>query len=110
LIEINKKRPELLQKGVILHTAKRTTQKTAELGFVTLEHPPYSPDIAPSDYHLFRSMQHFLAVKVFLSIEQVREAVESFFASKTQEFFQDGIFQLPMRWKEVIKSQGNYAT
>jgi len=24
-------------------------------------HPPYSPDITPSDYHLFRSMAHGLA-------------------------------------------------
>jgi hypothetical protein len=31
--------------------------KLAYLGFQYLNHPPYSPDLAPSDYHLF--LGHF---------------------------------------------------
>jgi histone-lysine N-methyltransferase SETMAR len=30
-----------------------TQKKLAYLGFYSLDHPPYSPDLAPSDYHLF---------------------------------------------------------
>jgi len=63
-----RKRPELInRRGVIFHhnnarphTSLMTRQKLRELGWKVLMHPPYSPDIAPSDYHLFRSLQNSL--------------------------------------------------
>ena len=39
-----------------------------------MPHPAYSPDLAPSDYHLFRSMAHFLRGRRFENDEQVEEA------------------------------------
>ncbi|XP_046826458.1 histone-lysine N-methyltransferase SETMAR-like [Vespa crabro] len=60
------------RKGVILqhdnarpHCTRRTLEKINELGWEVLPHSPYSPDIAPSDFHLFRSLQHFLSGKKF---------------------------------------------
>ena len=54
-------------KGVILHpdnarphASKVTQQKMKQLGWELLPHPAYSPDITASDYHLFRSMTHYL--------------------------------------------------
>jgi len=35
------------------HRAVATQNKLAYMGFQYLDHPPYSPDLAPSDYHLF---------------------------------------------------------
>jgi hypothetical protein len=34
-----------------------TQKKLAYLGFQCLSHPPYSPDLAPSDYHLFPGLK-----------------------------------------------------
>ena len=56
------KRPELAtRKGVIFHqdnvkphTSLVTCIKVLELGWEVKLHPPYSPDLALSDYHLFR--------------------------------------------------------
>jgi hypothetical protein len=73
-----------------------------------LPHPPYSPDIAPSDYHLFRSMQNHLAGTRFTSSEEVKNWVDSFLASKDEEFFRHGIRMLPERWEKVIASDGQY--
>jgi hypothetical protein len=42
------------------HTAAATKKKCEELELELLPHPAYSPDLAPSDYYLFRSMAHFL--------------------------------------------------
>ena len=36
-----------------VYWALATQKKLAYLGFQCLDHPPYSPDLAPSDYHLF---------------------------------------------------------
>jgi len=39
------------------HQALATQKKLASLGFHCLDHPPYSPDLAPSDYHLFPGLK-----------------------------------------------------
>ncbi|GBO09232.1 Mariner Mos1 transposase [Araneus ventricosus] len=38
-----------------------------------LPYPPYSPDLAPSDYHLFRSMAHDLDEQHFHSHEDAKK-------------------------------------
>ena len=43
--------------------------KIEEFGWKKLLHPLYSPDIAPSDYHLFRSLQHFINGNKYSSCE-----------------------------------------
>jgi histone-lysine N-methyltransferase SETMAR len=37
--------------------ALATQRKLAYLGFQCLDNPPYSPDLAPSDYHLFSGLK-----------------------------------------------------
>ena len=39
------------------HRALATPQKLACLGFQCLDNPPYSPDLAPSDYQLFPGLK-----------------------------------------------------
>jgi len=47
------KRALFLQDNAPAHRALATQKKLAYLGCKCLDHPPYSPDLAPSDYHLF---------------------------------------------------------
>ena len=114
--EIQRKRPSLAnRKGVIIlhdnarpHVARQTVQKIAELGWETLPHPPYSPDIAPSDYHLFRSLQNFLDGNEYANYDGVKMAVEEYFASKNEDFFSRGLDKLPERWQTIITNEGKY--
>jgi len=39
------------------HRGLATQKKLAYLGFQCLDHPPYSPDLTPSDYDLFLSSE-----------------------------------------------------
>ena len=73
-----------------------------------LAHPPYSPDIAPSDFHLFRSMKIALSGERFSSGEDLQKWVDSWISSKDPEFFFRGIQSLPKRWASVISANGKY--
>lgn len=113
---LKEKRPAMFnRKDIILHhdnawphAALGTRQKIAELGWEILSHPPYSPDLAPSDYHLFLSLQNFLKGKKFKNEADVRQVLLEFFASKDKSFFKNGIYKLPSRWQEVKNNNGNY--
>jgi histone-lysine N-methyltransferase SETMAR len=47
-----------LHNNVPVHRAFTTQKKMVYLGFHCLDHPPYSPDLAPSDYHLFPGLKN----------------------------------------------------
>ena len=55
------------------HVAKPVKTYLETLKWEILSHPPYFPDIAPSDYHLFRSMTHGLSEKRFTSYEDCKK-------------------------------------
>jgi len=65
-----------------------------------LPHPAYSPDLAPSDYHLFSSMGHALVERHFDSYEDVRKWLDEF-ALKDEEFFWRGIHNCSKDKKNV---------
>ena len=57
------------------HRALATQYKLAYLGFLCLDHPPYSLDLAPSEYHLFPGLKKKLKGSHFLSNAEVIPAV-----------------------------------
>jgi histone-lysine N-methyltransferase SETMAR len=74
------KRPK--KKTVILqhdnarpYTARLTLQTIQKNGWELLSHPSYSPDLAPSDYHLFGPSQDHLRGHHYETDEAVQEAV-----------------------------------
>ncbi|KAG5327605.1 MOS1T transposase, partial [Pseudoatta argentina] len=64
--------------------------------------------IAPSDFHLFRSIAHGLADRRFHSYEEAQKWIDSWIASKDMSFFRRGIHVLPERWSKVVESDGKY--
>lgn len=107
-IASNRRKVILLHDNARPHTGKTVKETLTQLEWETLPHPAYSPDIAPSDYHLFRSMQHGLSGTRFRNVEEVREWVDEWIASKQTSFYRDGIAQLPERWQKVVESNGKY--
>ena len=82
------------RKGVVFHhdnarphTFLVTRQKLLELGWDVLPHPPYSPDLAPSDYFLFRSLQNSLNAKNFNNDDDIKSYLIHFFANKNHKFY-----------------------
>ncbi|XP_017791911.1 PREDICTED: histone-lysine N-methyltransferase SETMAR-like [Habropoda laboriosa] len=77
----NRKRG-MLTKGVRFHQdnarpyiARVTTDLINKFGWDTVTHPPYSPDIAPSDYHLFPELKKHLGGTHFRTGEELKEEV-----------------------------------
>jgi len=70
---LNEKRRGKVTKGILFlhgnapaHWALATQKKLAYLGFQFLDHPPYSPDLAPSDYHLFTGLKKTIERSLFI--------------------------------------------
>ena len=85
-----------------------TRQKLLQLGWEVLIHPPYSQDIAPLDFHLFRSFQNSLNGKYFSPLEDCKRYLEWFFAQKDKKFWEDGIMELPEKWQKVLEQKSEY--
>jgi [histone H3]-lysine36 N-dimethyltransferase SETMAR len=90
------------------HTARLTQRKLGQLGWTVLKHPPYSPDLAPTDYKAFRSLQNWLNGKNFATEEELRKSIQDWIASKPVGFWVKGIVDLPRRWAKVIEYEGDY--
>lgn len=90
------------------HTSQVVKEYLNELNWEVLSHPPYSPDLAPSDYHLFRSMAHGLADQQFETYDQCQKWVNDFFQARDPEFWRRGIRMLPERWAKVVANDGQY--
>ncbi|CAM4761217.1 unnamed protein product [Rotaria magnacalcarata] len=89
-----RRKVRLLHDNVKPQTSKFTRQKLEELWWEVLPHPPYSPDLAPSDYHLFRSLRNHLVKKQFDDEARLKSDLENFFSSLTKKFFEDGNLDL----------------
>ena len=85
-----------------------TKQTIIDLGWEVFPHSAYTPDLAPSNYHLFRSMEYFLRDKSFAESRDLRNKLYVFFDIKHQSFNSDGIRQLVIKWQKVKDNQRNY--
>ena len=58
-----------------------------QAGFIELNHCAYSPDIAPSDHHLFSNLKKFVRLKNFSSDDEEVTTVEDYLTDLNSEFF-----------------------
>lgn len=82
--------------------------KIHELKFEMLPHPPYSPDLAPSDYHLFPNLKKHLGGQRFHRNDEVIEAVNSYFEELDESYYSNGIKKLEHRYDKCITLLGDY--
>jgi len=97
-----------LQDNASAHRALETQKKLAYLGFQCLDHPPYSPDLAPSDYHLFPGLKKQLKGRHFSSDAEFIAAAETRLDGQQSEFFLSGLQKLEQRSKKCIELRGEY--
>jgi histone-lysine N-methyltransferase SETMAR len=82
--------------------------KLGDLHHELLEHPPYSPDLAPSDFYLFPKLKLFFAGQRFSLNQEAIAAVVGYFADLTKNHYRDGIMVLEHRWNKCDSLKGDY--
>ena len=76
------------------HVARPVKTYLETLKWKIPPHLPYIPDLVPSDYHLFRSMQH--ADQHFSNYVDVKNWIDSWIADKPTDLFRRGIHLFPV--------------
>lgn len=72
-----------------------TQEKLTQMHWTPLEHPPYSPDLSPCDYHLFGPLKEDLGGKRFDDNAAVEEFVRNWVTTRPPSFYKNGIKKLP---------------
>jgi histone-lysine N-methyltransferase SETMAR len=105
----------MFSRGVVMlhdnarpHTAAATQDLIVIFGWEQFDHPPYSPDIAPSDFHVFLHLKTFLGGRWFHDDSEVKEAINTWFASQVASFCDAGIQKLVPRYDKCLRNGGNY--
>jgi hypothetical protein len=70
------------------------------------DHPDYSPDLAPSDCHLFTYLKNWLRSQLFSNNEGLMEGVKSWVSSQAVDFFGTDVQKLIPRYDESLNSGG----
>ena len=97
-----KKKVLFHQDNASYHKVITTMVKLHELHFKLLPHPPYSPDLAPSNYWLFADLKRMHQGKRFGSSEEVISETEAYFKAKDKSFYKKGIELLEKHWNQCI--------
>jgi histone-lysine N-methyltransferase SETMAR len=84
------------------HTARSTVATIQDLSFECLPHPPYSPDLAPSDFHVSGPLKEAMGGKYFRSDEEAAGGARVA-ALSAKIIFSRGIHALPKRWNTCME-------
>ncbi|GBP28833.1 Histone-lysine N-methyltransferase SETMAR [Eumeta japonica] len=77
-----------------------------DTGFSEIDHPPYSPDLAPAT--IFFQFKKELRGRRFVDDNQMKMAVESHFDCKEKEYFFGGLKALYTRCEKCISLEEDY--
>ena len=104
----------MVTKGVDLlhnarpHTAARKNALIKLFDWEIFDHPPYSPDLAPSDYNLFSKMKVWLATQRFHTNEELMDGVNNWLHNSEAPFFEEALQKLLSRYDKCLNVGGNY--
>ncbi|GBO13735.1 hypothetical protein AVEN_14207-1 [Araneus ventricosus] len=113
---IRRKQPEkwetndwfLLHDNAPPHRALLVKKYLARHSVTTLEHPLYSPDLAPADFYLFPRLKMKLKGHCFVDSDEVIENAMKQLKDLSKNGFQECFEQLYECWKKYVDAGGKY--
>ena len=99
----------LLHDNMPAHTAVPTFAAMVETSMKVVEHPPYSPDLAPADFWFFPFLKSQIRGRAFASVAELQDALMVVIGCIPKSMFHECIHQkLPERWRKCIAAGGDY--
>jgi len=116
LRRIHRVRPELHKTGQWMllhdnappHCAIYVHQFLAQHGVPVLDHPPYSPDLAPADFFLFPRLKSIMKGARFADMAAIKKRVTAVLRSILKEAFADSFQKLYERCQLCVVKDGDY--
>ncbi|KAG8236150.1 hypothetical protein J437_LFUL001583 [Ladona fulva] len=90
------------------YTANLMRDKLQRFGCETLQHPPYTPDHSPCDFHIFGDLKKDIRGRRFHTDKEVLEWVKLWVRQQPTSFYKTGIDHLISQWDKCINTFGNY--
>ena len=90
------------------HVAQPMLQKLKELDYEVLPHTPYSPDLSPTDYHLFKHLDSFWQGKCFHNQQEAEDAFREFTEYQSTDICTTGISKRTSHWQKCVDCSGSY--
>jgi transposase len=110
----HRKRPGQLARGKVLHhdnarphTTRANKDTIQDRQWELLEHPPYNPDLVPSDFHLFGSLKKHLGDKRLADDEEIKTGVRRWLRQQSKDIDTAAFDPLVKRWERVSMSVEN---
>ena len=91
-----------------LHVIQPMLQKLNKFGYKVLLHLQYSPDVLPTNYHLFKYLNNFLQRKYFHNQQDAENAFQELVESQSTDFYATGINKLSSHWQKCVACTGSY--
>jgi len=112
---LRKKRPGIPVEHFLLHmdnasshTAAATQLEIGVLGFGSVQHPPYSPDLAPFDFAIFPVIKRQLKGQRFDSLSELRRSTSAIVKTYDCAWYEDIFRQWVYRHRRCIECNGAY--
>ena len=113
---IQNKRHGILSATILLlhdnarpHSAAQTQDLITSFRWEQMDHPPYSPDLVPSDFHLFVHLKKYLGGKQFDDDDDdLKDAVQKLLTLQAAEFCEEGIQKLVPHYDKCLYNGGEY--
>ena len=98
----------ILHDNTAIHTSQLTKSEIEKLSIEAMPHPPYSLDLAPSDFFLFLHLKSHQHGHRFTDPEGLKEKVKSFFDMQTENVYENAFYELEKRWKKYVEFEISY--
>jgi histone-lysine N-methyltransferase SETMAR len=90
------------------HTRLRTQEAITKFGWTVLPHPACTPDLVPSDLHLFGPLKDALRGTRLEDDESVIRAVRTWLCEQETSWYREGMHALVSRWRKAVGVDGDY--